>query len=142
MVLEEFKATYCRAIEESYCRGNTDTIDNLYSPDIVIHQPPFPDINGLKEYKQHVLDTRQAYSDIRFEWDEMIGEGNTMAFRSRWYMKHTGVSPRIPVPPTGEEVVMKGALFIHLKDDKIIEVFEYKEYLGMLRQLGVIKPFN
>ena len=142
MVLEDFKAKYCRAVEEAYCRGNVDAVDKLYAPDVIIHQPPFPDIIGLDAYKQHILDSRKAYTDIRFEWEEMIGEGNTMAFRSTWYMKHTGESQRIPVPPTGQEVVMKGGLFVHLKDDRIIEVFEYKEYLGFLQRLGVIKPFH
>jgi hypothetical protein len=37
---------------------------------------------------------------------------------------------------------MKGGLFAHLKGDRVIEVFEYKNYLGFLQQLGVIKPFH
>jgi predicted ester cyclase len=57
-------------------------------------------------------------------------------------MKHTGVSPTVPVPPTGKEVVMKGGLFVHLKNGKIVEVFEYKEYLGLLQQLGVMPPLR
>jgi predicted ester cyclase len=142
MALEEFKDKYRGAVEEAYYKGNVDAMDKLYVPDVIIHQPPFPDINGLGAYKQHILDARQAYTDIHFEWEEMIGEGNTMAFRSSWHMKHTGVSQKIPVPPTGQEVVMKGCFFVHLKGDRIIEVFEYKEYLGFLQRLGVIQPLR
>ena len=138
MPLEEFKARYCRAVEEAYYKGNLAPIDELYDPDVIIHQPPFPDIEGLAAYKQNILASRQAFTDIRFNWEEMVGEGNTIAFRSTWRMKHTGVSPKISVPPTGKEVVMKGGLFIHLKNDRIFEIFEYKEYLGLFRQLGVI----
>ena len=88
------------------------------------------------------LGVRQTYTDIHFDWEEMIGEGNTMAFRSTLRMKHTGISPKVPVPPTGKEVVMKGSLFIHIKSGKIVEVFEYKEYLGMFQQLGIISPMG
>ena len=53
-------------------------------------------------------------------------------------MKHTGISTKIPVSPTGKEVVMKGGLFFSLNKGKIVEVFEYKNYLGYLQQLGVV----
>jgi predicted ester cyclase len=142
MALEEFKAKYRGAVEEAYYKGNVDVMNELYVPDVIIHQPPFPDMNGLEAYKHHILDARQAYSDIQFEWEEMIGEGNTMAFRASWRMKHTGVSQKLPVSPTGQEVVMKACFFIHLRNDRIIEVFEYKEYLGFLQRLGVIQPLK
>ncbi|MDY6917550.1 MAG: ester cyclase [Chloroflexota bacterium] len=140
MSLEEFKARYRSALEEAYYRGNLEALDELYAPDVVIHRPPQPDVKGLTEYKQHVLAARQAYTDIQFDWEEMIGEGNTVALRSTWRMKHTGESPALPVPPTGKEVVMRGGLFIHLKDGKGVEVFEYKDYLGLLQQFGVTPP--
>ena len=142
MSLKEFKAKYRWAVEESYHRGNVDALDKLYEPNAIIHQPPFPDIKGLGAYKQHILEARQAYTDIHFNWEEMVGEGNTMAFRSTWYMKHTGVSKKVPVQPTGKEVVMRGGFFLHLKNGRIVEVFEYKEYLGFLQQLGVMQPFR
>ena len=137
MSLEEFKARYCRALEEAYYEGNLDALDELYAPDVIIHRPPHPDIRGLSEYKQHILTARQAYTDIRFDWEEMVGEGDTVALRSTWRMKHTGESAAVPVPPTGKEVVMRGGLFIHLDNGKGVEVFEYKDYLGLLQQLGV-----
>jgi predicted ester cyclase len=138
MSLKEFKAKYRRAAEEAYHKGNVDILDELNMPDVIIHQPPFPDIKGLSEYKQSVLAARRAFTDIHFDWEEMIGEGNVMAFRASWHMKHTGVSPKIPISPSGKEIVMKAGLFIDLKNGKIAEVFEYKDYLGLLKQLGVM----
>ena len=132
------KIKYRWAVEEAYYKGNVDAFDELYISDVIIHQPPFPDIEGLREYKQSIIATRQAFTDIHFDWEEMICEGDVMAIRSTWHMKHMGVSPKIPVSPTGKEVVMKGGLFFKLKKGKIIEVFEYKNYLGFLQQLGVV----
>jgi len=53
-------------------------------------------------------------------------------------MKHTGVYPAVPVPPTGKEVVITGGAFLHVKDGKIVEVFQYADWLGMMQQLGAI----
>jgi len=138
MPLEEFKARYRRALEEAYYEGNLDPLDDLYDPDVVIHRTPFPDIRGLAAYKQQVLAAREAYTDIHFDWEEMVGEGDTVALRSTWRMKHTGVSPTVPVQPTGQEAVMRGGVFVHLKNGMGVEVFEYKDYLGLLQQLGVM----
>ncbi len=138
MSLKEFKVKYRWAIEKAYYEGNVAALDELYIPDVIVHQTPFPDIKGLAAYKQYILGARQTYSDINFDWEEMVAEGNTLAFWSTWRMKHTGVSPKMPVPPTGKEVVMKGGLFVHLKDGKITEIFEYKDYLGLFQQLGVM----
>jgi predicted ester cyclase len=140
MSLKEFKAKYRWAVEEAYYKGNVDAMDELYIPDGIIHRHPFPDIKGLEAYKQYILAAREGFTNIRFDFEEMIGEGNTMAFRCTWRMKHTGVSPTLPVPPTGKEVVMKGGFFVHLKNSKIAEVFEYKDYLGLLQQFGIAPP--
>lgn len=72
----------------------------------------------------------------------MIGEGNTIVFRYTLYMKHTGVSPNMPVPPTGKELVLKGCDVFHMKDDKIVEMFGYRDYLGILQQLGIAPPMG
>ena len=55
MPLEEIKARYCRAVEEAYYKGNLDPINELYDSDVIIHQPPFPDIEGLEAYKQNMF---------------------------------------------------------------------------------------
>lgn len=142
MSIKEFKAKYRQAVEEAYYKGNFDPLDELYLPGVIIHQAPFPDTNGLEEYKNSILMNRQAFTDIHFNWEEMLGEGNAMAFRATWHMKHTGVSPKIPISPTGKEIVMKAGLFIYLRDGKIAEVFEYKDYLGLMKQLGVMPSFQ
>ena len=138
METKELKVKYRLAVEEAYYKGNVDALDEIYLSDVIIHQPPYPDIKGLREYKQAIIAARQAFSGIHFDWEETICEGDVMAIRATWHMKHTGISPKIPVSPTDKEVVMRGSLFFNLKKGKIVEVFEYKDYLGFLKQLGVV----
>jgi predicted ester cyclase len=142
MSLEELKTKYRWAKEEAVINGNLDALDEVYDPDVAIHRPPFTDIKGLEAYKQYYLAAGEAYSNIQLEWEEMIGEGNTLACRYTARVKHTGVWSTLPVPPTVKDLVIKACLFIHLKDGKIIEEFWYDDYLGLHQQLGIVPPMG
>ena len=138
---EELKAKLRRAGEEAW-KGNLDALDKVYAADYVYHRPPLPDLEGLEAAKQYIADARVAYSDIQVTYDEMIHEGNTTAYRWTWWAKHTGQSPSLPIPPTGNEVTLKGCTVVHWVDGKVIEEFEYADFLGFLQQLGVVPPLG
>ena len=75
-------------------------------------------------------------------YEEMISEGNSIAYRYSWRAKHTGQSSSLPIPPSGKEVTLGGCVVVQLADGKIIEEFEYSDYLGFLQQLGVVPPLG
>ena len=138
MSLKELEAKIQRAGEEAWYKGNVDAFDEIYAADYVWHRPPFPDTSGLEAVKQSVAATRPAYSDIQATYTEWVAEGDVIAYRYTMRMKHTGVSPTLPIPPTGKEVMLQGCIVTHVKDGKIIEEWEYSDYLGFLQQLGVV----
>ncbi len=140
MSLKELEAKIQRAGEEAWYKGNVDALDEAYATDYVSHKPPFPDTNGLEAVKQSIAGTRPAYSDIQASYTDWIAEGESIAYRYTIRMKHTGVSPSLPIPPTGKEVTMQGCVVVHVKDGKVIEEWEYSDYLGFLQQLGVVPP--
>jgi predicted ester cyclase len=72
----------------------------------------------------------------------MVAEGDRIAYRYTWRAKHTGQSPTLPIPPTGKEVWMEKCVVAHINDGKIVEEFEYADYLGFLQQLGVVPPLG
>ncbi len=128
------------AEEDAWCNGDVEALDGVYDPDIVLHVYPFPDVKGLQACKQRILDRRPAYSNIHFEFKERFIEGNNGAIRYTMFVKHTGTSPSFPVPPTGKELVLNGCVILRIKNDKIIEQFEYDDYLGVYQQLGILSP--
>jgi predicted ester cyclase len=142
MSLKELKAKILWAEEEAWLKGNVDAMNEIFAPDVVLKMFPFPDIKGLEAAKQGVRIQFQAYTNMRWDTEEVIGEGNTIVFRYTLRMKHTGVSPNMPVPPTGKELVLKGCDVFHMKDGKIVEMLGYRDYLGMLQQLGVAPPMG
>jgi len=138
MSLKELEAKNQWALEEAWHKGNVDAFDEVYAADIVWHQPPFPDVSGLEAVKQGTAGLRLAYSDMKVTFAEWIAEGDAIAYRLTMRMKHTGVSPTLPIPPTGKEVTLQSCIVVHIKDGKVVEVWEYSDYLGFLQQLGVV----
>jgi steroid delta-isomerase-like uncharacterized protein len=142
MSLEEFKSKILWAGEEAWLKGNVDCFDEVYAADYVWHRPPLPDLEGLEAAKQSVAGTRQAYSDIQVTYEEWVAEGDSIAYRWTWRARHTGQSPTLPIPPTDKEVLLRGCTVVHITDGKVVEEFEYADYLGFLQQLGVVPPLG
>jgi predicted ester cyclase len=142
MSLEQLKAKIRWAGEEAWLKGNLDALGEVYDADYIFHRPPFPDTKGLEAAKESVAGTRSGYSDIQIAYEEMISEGNSIAYRYTWRAKHTGQSPALPIPPTGKEVTLSGCVVVHIANGKVIEEFEYSDYLGFLQQLGVVPPLG
>ena len=138
MSLEEFKSKIRWVGEEAWLRGNLDALDEVYAADYIWHRPPLPDACGLEAVKESMAGMRSAYSDIQMNYTEMIGEGNSIAYRYIWQGKHTGQSQTLPIPPTGKEVTLQGCVVVHIANDKIVEELEYSDYLGFMQQLGVV----
>ena len=142
MSLEELKAKIRWAGEEAWLQGNLDALDEVYAADYVWHRPPFPDTSGIEAVKESIEGMRSAYSDIQIVYEEMVGEGSRIAYRYSMRARHTGVTPTMPIPPTGKEVTLVGCVVVNVADGKIVEEFEYSDYLGFLQQLGVVPPLG
>jgi predicted ester cyclase len=138
MSTKEIMAKERWATEEAFIRGNMNALDEVFTSDAVFQSPPIINIKGLKAFKQGITGFRQAFTDIHWDWDEVISEGNTAVHRYTIRGKHTGKLPEVPVSPAGNEVVIKGCVVYHLKNGKIYEFIEYLDWLGMLQQLGAI----
>lgn len=142
MSSEELKATFHRVVGAAYNQGNVDALDEIYVPEFVYHRSPFPDAVDLKAYKQTILDLRQAFTNVKLTFDEMIVEGDTVATRWTFEAKHTGQSPSFPFPATRKQVKINGAAMSHVTGGKATEEWNSVDWLGFFQQLGVIPPLG
>jgi predicted ester cyclase len=142
MSIKEIMAIERRATEDAFIRGNLNGMDEVYAVDAVFHSLPIIDIKGLEAFKQGIAGFRQAFTDIQWNWDEVVAAGNTAIHRYTIRAKHTGTLPEVPIPPTGKDVVMKGCAVYHLKNGKIFEFIEYLDWLGLFQQLGIVPPMG
>jgi predicted ester cyclase len=142
MSLQEIMRKIQWAGEEAWFRGNMAPLEQVYASDYVSHKPPFGDTVGLEAVKQSIAGARAGYSDIQAAYENWVGEGDTIAYRFSMRMKHTGVSATLPIPPTGKELSLQGCVVVRVKDDRVVEEWEYSDYLGFLQQLGIVPPLG
>jgi len=123
---------------EAFKTGKVDALDEFYSPDVVISNAAFPPVNGLDAFKQMITGSRKAFSDIWYENEETIIDGNNMANRFTFHAKITAPLSWLPVKnvPIGKEVYWKAVIFCHAENDKITEIIEVSNYLSLIQQLS------
>jgi steroid delta-isomerase-like uncharacterized protein len=125
-----------RAYEEVVISGSLDRLEELFHDDYLDHtQPPgWPtDRAGLG---QLVLYFHSAFPDIDVSFEQMVAEGDLVAYRQTFRATHQGEF--FGVPATGKRVEMSGTHLMRIADGKLIEHWANNDDLGMLRQLGVI----
>lgn len=135
---EERAAKIQRVIMEVYGKGNLDAMDELYDPQVIRHNPPYPDTHDLQAYKEYTYGVMKAWSDTQITLHEIISSEDRTAIRFTLTAAHTGETPLSHIPPTGKQVTQDGSIVVHWKGDKIVEEWLYADYVGLLQQIGVI----
>jgi len=139
---EQLKANVRSVVEGAYNRGGLNPLNRLYAADVVYHRPPLPDIQGLEALREYIVGIVRAFSDIRYTIRSIILEGDTHAHLWAFQATHTGQSPALPVPPRSKRVDITGSALGLWAGGKIIEEWNYADWLGLFRQLGVIPPME
>jgi predicted ester cyclase len=140
MQIEDIMAKERQAAEEALFKGDVDSLGEVFANDAMFHIYPSTEYKGFDTFKQGIRDGLRAWQWVGIDWKEVICEGNTAVQRYAFHMKHIGTTRMFSVPPTGKEVVVEGCAVYHVNNGKIVEFFEYTDYLGLYQQLGVIPP--
>ncbi len=114
--------------------GKLGLLDTLVGAAYVDHNPAPGQAAGAAGVKARVAALREAFPDLRFTLEEIVGEDEIVAARYHWRGTHRGSF--LGVPPTGKTILVRGMDFYRLRDDKIVEHWDNVDDLGMLTQLG------
>jgi steroid delta-isomerase-like uncharacterized protein len=129
---EENKALAHRSWESV---DNPDTLDEVYAPDVVWHQPE-GDIQGLEEAEQFVAMITTAFPDMSVTVEDVIAEGEKVVTRVRFRGTHQGETEDFG-PPTGKQIEQEGITIHRIEDGKIVEEWNQYDNLSILQQLGL-----
>lgn len=142
MGVEENKATIHRVFEEVVNQGNLELVRELYTADMVDHDPMpgMPPGNGPEPVIATLRELREAYPDLHVEIVSLVGEGDYVAERAIWTGTNLGNSTAGPA--TGKRAQWNGMVFWRFEDGKIAERWGIFDAVSMLRQLGVIPPMD
>jgi predicted ester cyclase len=108
---EENKALVLRFFE-ARVKADLDALDKMLAPDFVSHIKLLPSQQPDREgYKWSVAEFSAAFSDVRFNIEEQVAEGDTVVTRYTVHATHDR-KELLGVAPTGREMASM-AIYIH-----------------------------
>ena len=142
MSAEQNAANYRRFIDEAYNKGDVDVLDEIASPNLLLHFLPPSTPPGPESMKKHILSARQSFPDLHVAIEDLIAAGNNVVVR--WRMTGTHRGPYINhlknlMAPTGKAFSMQGIdIWRFDENGKWTECWSGADRLGMLQQLGAV----
>ena len=133
----ENKALVQRWFDEVWNRGRAEAIDELLAPDSIVHGLGTGDMRGAAAFKPFHAAYRDAFPNIRIRIDDMVAEGDKVAFRWTGTGSHRGSS--LGFAATNRNVQFQGMGIIRVHNGKLVEGWNTFDQLGMLQQLGIVQ---
>jgi len=130
---EENKALARRSWESV---DNPDSLDEVYTPDIVWHNPE-GDIQGIEQAKQFVTMFKTAIPDISATVEDVLAEGDKVVTRVTIHGTHEGEVEEFG-PPTGRQVETQGITIHRIEGGKIVEEWNSWDNMSLMQQLGLV----
>jgi predicted ester cyclase len=138
MLLEQNKALVRRLFDEDLNEGDlvarSRAADEIVAFDFVDHTNPPGLQHGLESHKQIVTILHNAFSDLRWDCESPIAEGDKVALRVMMHGTHRGEF--FGIPPTGKRVTVSGIHILRIANGKIAEHWGNNDDLSMMQQLG------
>lgn len=106
--------------------------------DFVLHAKNIGVELNREGYKQWVSMTSGTFSNIETTAEDMIIEKDKVVTRWTWVGTHE--SEYMGIAPTGKQLTITGISIDRVTEGKIVEEWIEMDQLGMMQQLGVVKP--
>ncbi|HYP38857.1 MAG TPA: ester cyclase [Chloroflexia bacterium] len=114
-----------------------DRVAACYSPDYrgVDVNEPAPQLGrvGIRQSMSRYL---AAFPNLHFTQEDTVIEGNRVALR--WTARATHQGTVLHIPPTGKQVVVRGASFLTLQGGHIVSASYIWDVASMLREIGLL----
>lgn len=124
---------------EAFNTGDLSLVDRIIAPGAPAHDPANPDeAPGPEGFKALIQMYRSAFSDLRFEIEEQISDGDYVV--TRWSSGGTHDGELAGLPPTGRRTTLTGISIDKIRDGMIVEGWTQWDNLGLMQQLGVGTP--
>jgi steroid delta-isomerase-like uncharacterized protein len=133
---EDNKAVVRRLIEEVYNEGNLDVVDELVAPDVFDHGAVPEHQHGIDGFKHVIEWVRDLSSDIHYDIDDIIGEGDKAGVRM--IVRGTDTGTVRGIPPTDKRFSVDYVHWFRLADGKVAELWAVRDDLTRLQQPGLV----
>jgi predicted ester cyclase len=133
-VAEANIATFRRAIEEGWNKGNLEAIDELFVPDFVEHQVGIGP--GRDAVKGSIRSLRIAFPDLHLTFEDVVAEGDMVWARLSGAGTHEG--PFMGLPGTGRRMRVDVIDIVRVADGRLVEHWGVADRLSVAQQIGLV----
>ena len=90
-------------------------------------------MSGVESFKARAGAVRAAFADIEIMIDDLVVEGDSIAWR--WALTGTHVGTFAGLAPTGRRASLRGVNFQRLKGDRVVEHWTLVDVFGATQAL-------
>jgi len=108
---------------------------HLCTPDFAFHVAGFPSMD-VEATKQFAAMFFTALPDLAHPFEELIAEGDKVAFRGRYEGTHT--EDFMGVPASGRRISVVGVGVFHVADGKVAEFWVSPDRMSLMQQIGAL----
>jgi predicted ester cyclase len=140
MSIENHKAVVRRYFEE-VIDGRANVLEELFTPDCIIHRLELPEpIRGLEQFQMFLEMARFSIQQTRTTIHRLVAEGDyvTAHLSHRTLFGGPVGTPLGMKDATGVQVEWSALVLFRCQDGKIAEEWVYRDEMGTLRQLGFL----
>jgi steroid delta-isomerase-like uncharacterized protein len=125
---------------EAFAAGDEETMRTLCHDDVEFVDPGASG-SSLEEYIAYSRPFWTAFPDGSMGLDNQIVSGDTVVSELRYAGTHTGpmATPQGEVPPTGNQIDVRGCSVDRVERGKIVSHHGYFDQLQFLMQLGLME---
>lgn len=128
------KAAFIRSLfDEAWSQGRTETLTESVG-ELTFHYGGNATSTDGAALAKVIRSYRTGFPDLRFEVEDLIEDGDTVAVRARLRGTHEG--PWRDLPATGRTIEYDVAMFFRFDGDRLVEVWEVDDAARRDRQLG------
>jgi hypothetical protein len=122
MNIKEFAEKFIKAEEAAIPGRDFNALEQIESPNIVIHQSPVPDLNGFEAHKQYIQNGLDTSTNVQQDWGYVVGDGNVavVSLQQKGTLK---VENPIYKIPAGSTVNSDAFFVLRRENDKIAEIW-------------------
>jgi steroid delta-isomerase-like uncharacterized protein len=114
-------------------------LDEHLTEDFVEHEEmPGTNASGRDLAVQQISMLKSAFSDLRFNIEDLVEEGNKIVARVIVTGTHTGEF--MGIPASGNKVEVPTIDLFHFRDDKITDHWGVTDSAAMMIQIGAMEP--
>ncbi len=134
MASEEPTSVVRRYIEEVWHKSNLAAVDEFLAPSYRRYVSPVATTLTRKGQKERLAAFRAAFPDSHLTIEDMLAEGDRVAFRST--IRATHRAEYLGIPATGRSVTISLIDVVRIEHGQIVEHWGGPDFFDLLRQLS------